>query len=162
MPLSAIFFDLDHTLIHSTEQEAEAQPSTPPQAKYGPWMLWRRPVALDLLAAARRTRRPVYLCTLANHHYALGLSQALGLGFGLGEILALEHLRMGRRDLAPLGVLMDDRPADYDGILWKRQVLGLSADRVFHVSPFEGQDMEPEDLLLQRWRIFLQARIMSR
>lgn len=162
MPLSAIFFDLDHTLIHSlTSDSGEPRAHAAPDAMHGSWSLWQRPCAQRLLGIARKTRRPVYLCTLADPRYAHGTSAALGLGFDAGDILAIEHLRFGKQGISPRSVLVDDRPPSYEGILVKRSLLGISAERVFHVPAYEGHDCGNEHVLVHRWRMFLQAHLMS-
>ena len=128
---------------------------------HGSWSLWQRPCAQRLLGIARKTRRPVYLCTLADPRYAHGTSAALGLGFDAGDILAIEHLRFGKQGISPRSVLVDDRPPSYEGILVKRSLLGISAERVFHVPAYEGHDCGNEHVLVHRWRMFLQAHLMS-
>lgn len=153
--LAAVFFDLDETLIRSCPSDALISYPEPPSTIYGPWSVWLRPSARSLLAIARAMRVPVLLCTMAEHRYALGITQALNLGFQSNEILAIEQLRMGKFNLCPRGVLMDDLPVQHDAVVIKHRILGLSPDRHFQVPTFRGGLLESDEELTRQWSLFL-------
>src|SRR4051794_23350357 len=107
--LSAVFFDLDSTLIHAQEDAPEANLSQK-ALRYGPYFVWLRPCAHDLISAAKATGVPVYLCTSSERLYAAGISKLFRLEFAEQQILGCEHMLSGEKDLAPDSVLIDDLP----------------------------------------------------
>ena len=157
--LSAIFFDLDQTLIHTRSRHEPADGDMATATAFGPYAAWLRPTAHQLLATARAIKCPVFLCTMAERRYAHGLSQLFNLGFDIPDILGIEHLRLGHDGVSPNSILIDDLPPTHEFPTFKRKVLGITPEQQFQIPPFRGkiepdEARVPDDFLnyLRRWR----------
>jgi len=152
--ITAIFFDLDSTLIHAQE-EAPVPPSVQSPLRYGPYFVWLRPCARTMIATARAAGVPLYLCTASERQYATGISKLFDLGFAAPQILGCEHMLSGETGLAPGAVLIDDLPPRDPIATAKRLVLGIGPDRYFQVPPFDAKTFELEGDLMVGLRRFL-------
>ena len=153
--ISAIFFDLDSTLVHA-QVEVPAPTKPEPPVRYGPYYVWLRPCAHELIALAKKTKIPLFLCTSSQRIYATGISRLLDLGFAEQQILGCEHMLAGETDLAPDAILIDDLPPADQIATFKRLVLGTTPDRYFQVPPFTATSFQPEPNLISRFQRFLQ------
>jgi hypothetical protein len=153
--ISAVFFDLDATLIHAQEEEPDVQ--TPEKAvPYGPYYVWLRPCARELIATAGRAMIPLYICTSSERLYADGITRLFDLGFGEQQILGCEHMLSGVMNLAPNSVLIDDLPVSDEIAVFKRRVLGITPEHYFQVPPFTATHFLPEQDLVFALSRFLQ------
>lgn len=145
MPLKLpyIFVDLDETLVHAIAKESPIKRTDFDCFAYGPYIAFLRPEALEILAACREQANEVVLFTFSERAYAVEISRAFGLGFAANEVFGCELFVFGEKDLAPSGVLIDDKPAEHDNAQLKMQTLGITADRYLQIPAFDHPKFAP-------------------
>lgn len=140
LPLTAIFLDLDETLIHSRCTE-EGPPSA---LQMGNFRVWLRPCAMAIIEAAKAKGVPVMICTSALREYATDASALYGLGFSEDMIMGREHLFSGKSNVCPQAVLIDDFNQQNKIALHKCATLGIDSNRYLQVPTFKGEDEDSD------------------
>jgi len=141
MLLRQLFIDLDETLIHSwVSEEAKPAPGGWRCFRHGEYVTILRPEAHALLSVCRAAANEVILFTFGERAYAETICRELKFGFQSDQILSLEHLLLDPKDLAPDGVLIDDRgPTDGNARI-KMRALGIRPERYLQVAAFSPPD----------------------
>jgi hypothetical protein len=80
----------------------------------------------------------VYLCIIAERHYATGISQLFDLGFTEDLILGDEQLISGNVGIASGSVIIDDLPPVDQMAMFKRGFLGIGPERQFRIQRSAG------------------------
>jgi hypothetical protein len=156
----SIYFDLDETLIHAQNVDADAEtPSkklritlngrTDGREEHYDSLL--RPHAKHMLAFCRELG-DVKLLTTANREYAMKHNLAFELGFDQSQILAREDylsrtdLEFGpvyatsQNDTDPNAFLIDNLRPDEDGPKLKMKFLGINEENYIQIREFRGDD----------------------
>lgn len=102
-----------------------------------------RPEALEILATCREHAPEVVLFTFSERAHALEVSQAFGLGFAANQVFGCELFLFGEKDMAPTGVLIDDKPAEHENAQLKMRTLGIDPARYFQIPSFDHPKFAP-------------------
>lgn len=141
MALTHLFIDLDETLVHSAPTAPTGSLANRFQSfAHGDYVTILRPEAHAILSACRDGAEEVILFTFGEKDYAQTICDEFEFGFQPNQILSCEHLLLSPKDLAPAGVLIDDKEPDEESARVKMAALGIGANRYLRVPPFRAPE----------------------
>ncbi len=145
LKLPYVFVDLDETLVHSVAKELSVGRKRPnfDSFAYGPYLAFLRPEALAILDACREQAQEVVLFTFSEKEYAVEISRAFGFGFAVNQVFGCELFLFGEKDLAPAGVLIDDKPPGHENAQLKMRTLGIGPERYLQIPSFDHPKFAP-------------------
>lgn len=143
-----VFCDLDETLIYAAESGSRCRNAGVTAQRVMDYDVYLRPEAAEILRLCRAGGREVYLFTHSSFGFAVGVAQALGLGFDERTVFSFAMILNCRKALCPTAALIENKGAADPDTRMKMEALGISAERVWVVPSFEPPRFAPARLFV--------------